>query len=41
MINVDNGYVEAPIPEGINLKEEILKLKKEKNAVIMWIMSLF
>ena len=35
MINVDNGYVEAPIPEGINLKEEILKLKKEKNAVIM------
>ena len=34
-MNVEKGYVEAPIPAGIDLKEEILKLKKEKNAVIM------
>ena len=34
-MNVDKGYVEARIPKGIDLKEEILKLKKEKNAVIM------
>ena len=34
-MNVDNGYVEAPIPKGIDLKKEIIKLKKEKNAVIM------
>ena len=34
-MNVDKGYVEAPIPEGIDLREEILKLKEEKNAVIM------
>lgn len=35
MINVDNGYVDAPIPSGIDLKKEIEKLKKEKNAVIL------
>lgn len=36
-MNVDKGYVDAPIPENIknNLKDEILKLKKEKGAVIM------
>jgi len=34
-MNVEKGYVEARIPKGIDLKEEILKLKKEKNAVIM------
>lgn len=34
-MNVEKGYVEATIPAGIDLKEEILKLKKEKNAVIM------
>ena len=34
-MNVDKGYVDAPIEPGIDLKEEILKLKKEKNAVIM------
>ena len=34
-MNVDKGYVEADIPKGINLKEEILKLKCERNAVIM------
>ena len=34
-MNVDKGYVEATIPEGIDLKEEILRLKKVRNAVIM------
>lgn len=34
-MKVENGYVEAPVPDGIDLKEEILKLKKEKNAVIL------
>lgn len=29
------GYLREPIPEGIDLPTEILKLKKEKNAVIM------
>ncbi len=35
MVNLDKGYVDAPIPEGIDLKEEILRLKKERHAVIM------
>ena len=34
-MNVEKGYVDAPIPEGLDLKEEIKRLKKEKNAVIM------
>lgn len=34
-MKVDNGYVEAPMPEGIDLKEEIKRLKKEKNAVVL------
>ena len=34
-MKVDNGYVEAPLPEGIDLKEEIKRLKKEKNAVVL------
>ena len=29
------GYVDEPIEEGLNLVEEIQKLKKQKNAVIM------
>lgn len=29
------GYLREPIPEGIDLPREILRLKKEKNAVIM------
>ena len=33
-MNVDKGYVDAPIDSTLNLKEEIIKLKKEKNAVI-------
>lgn len=34
-MNVDKGYVDAPIDSSLNLKEEILKLKKEKKAVIL------
>ena len=34
-MNVENGYVDEPIEEGIDLKEEILRLKAERNAVIM------
>ena len=34
-MKVDNGYVQAPVPEGIDLKEEILRLKNEKNAIIL------
>jgi len=29
------GFVNVPIPEHINLKEEILRLKEEKNAIIL------
>ncbi|MBQ7057281.1 MAG: quinolinate synthase NadA, partial [Bacteroidaceae bacterium] len=29
------GYVDEPIPEGIDLKREIRNLCKEKNAIIM------
>ncbi len=35
MVNLKKGYVDEPIPEGIDLKEEIVRLKKERNAVIM------
>ena len=34
-MNVEKGYVDEPIEEGIDLKEEILRLKKERNAIIM------
>ena len=34
-MNVEKGYVDEPIDDGIDLKEEILRLKKERNAVIM------
>ena len=34
-MNVEKGYVDEPIEEGIDLKEEILRLKKERGAVIM------
>ena len=29
------GYMNIPVPAGIDLKEEINKLRKEKNAVIL------
>lgn len=35
MISVEKGYVDMPIDNGIDLKSEILKLKKQKNAVIL------
>ena len=34
-MNVQNGYVDEPIEDGIDLKKEILRLKEERNAVIM------
>jgi len=34
-MTVEKGYVNEPIPQGIDLKEEILKLKRERDAVIM------
>ena len=34
-MNVEKGYVDEPIEEGIDLREEIMRLKKERNAVIM------
>lgn len=34
-MKVDKGYVEAAVPEGVDFKAEILRLKKEKNAVIL------
>ena len=34
-MNVEKGYVDAPIPDGVDLRQEIVRLKKERNAVIM------
>jgi quinolinate synthase len=34
-MNVEKGYVDAPVPAGIDLKNEIEKLKKEKDAVVL------
>lgn len=34
-MNVEKGYVNEPVESGINIKEEIQRLKKEKNAVIL------
>ena len=34
-MNVDKGYVDSPVDPSLDLKQEILRLKKEKNAVIM------
>ena len=34
-MNVEKGYVDEPIEEGIDLREEILRLKMERNAIIM------
>ncbi len=34
-ILIRDGYINEEIPSGINIKEEILRLKKEKNAVIL------
>ncbi|MDE6271215.1 MAG: quinolinate synthase NadA, partial [Muribaculaceae bacterium] len=34
-MTVEKGYVEAEVPEGIDLAKEILRLKKEKQAVVL------
>ena len=34
-MNVEKGYVDAPVEKSLDLKKEIEKLKKEKNAVVM------
>ena len=34
-MNVENGFVDEPVPAGIDLMEDIKKLKKEKDAVIL------
>ncbi len=34
-MTVDKGYVDAPIEPGVDLKEEIKRLKKERGAVIL------
>ena len=34
-MNVEKGYVDEPIEEGIDLREEILRLKRERNDIIM------
>lgn len=34
-MNVDKGFVDAPVDSSLDLKKEIVRLKKEKNAVVM------
>lgn len=34
-MNVDKGFVDAPVDSALDLKKEIERLKKEKNAVVM------
>lgn len=34
-MNVDKGYVDAPVNPGLDIKEEIKRLKNQKGAVIM------
>lgn len=31
----EKGYINEPVPQGIDIRQEILRLKKEKNAVIL------
>ena len=35
LTNQSIGYMNAPIPKGLDLKEEINRMRKEKNAVIL------
>lgn len=32
---INNGFIDEEIPKGVDLREEIFRLKKEKNAVIL------
>lgn len=34
-MNVDKGYVDAPVDQSLDLRDEILRLKRERHAVIM------
>ena len=34
-MNVEKGFVDAPVDKSVDLVEEIKRLKKEKNAVIL------
>ena len=34
-VNISKGYVDMPVPEGIDIVSEIEKMKREKNAVIL------
>ncbi|MBD5224737.1 MAG: quinolinate synthase NadA [Bacteroidales bacterium] len=34
-MDVENGFVNEPIPEGTDIREEIIRLKKEKDAVVL------
>ena len=34
-MDVQKGYIDVPVEKNLNIKEDILKLKKEKNAVIL------
>ena len=35
LTNQSIGYIDAPIPKGLDLKEEINRMRREKNAVIL------
>lgn len=34
-INLDKGYVDIPVSEGTDLKQEIVRMKQDKNAIIL------
>ena len=34
-MDVEKGYVDAPVPAGVDLKKEIARLKKERDAVVL------
>ncbi|MDE6135902.1 MAG: quinolinate synthase NadA, partial [Muribaculaceae bacterium] len=35
MMTVEKGYVDAPVPDGVDIVAEIRRLKKEKQAVVL------
>ena len=35
IVNIGKGYVDFPVPGGIDLRKEIDRLRKDKNAVIL------
>ena len=34
-VDISKGYVDMPVPEGIDLVSEIERIKREKNAVVL------